>query len=325
MEKRIEKTCGGPMMAVDGLGRRLPTQGNGAGAPRKDRLVGMFYFLWLGEHGRQGPYDVSKIVAEDPAIGYKPESDRWGGIGVYHHWGEPFYGYYCSDDEWVARRHMKLLMQAGIDFLFFDTTNAVIYEKNAKMIMRILQEYHDAGWQIPRVMFYTNTRSGETVERLLEAIYLPGYCRDTWFYLREKPVIIAVPEECSARARDFFDIKLSQWPNEADKCGGWPWMDFTRPQRVFEGIGDDPATLNVSVAQSSKLREKSARKRKAGSNYSLIQKLSRKKHSKPTVISAAEYREYLPHLVLRLKRKLITNNFQIAVFLTFLKFEFIGK
>lgn len=254
MEKRIEKTCGGPMMAVDGLGRRLPTQGNGAGAPRKDRLVGMFYFLWLGEHGRQGPYDVSKIVAEDPAIGHKPESDRWGGIGVYHHWGEPFYGYYCSDDEWVARRHMKLLMQAGIDFLFFDTTNAVIYEKNAKMIMRILQEYHDAGWQIPRVMFYTNTRSGETVERLFEAIYLPGYCRDTWFYLREKPVIIAVPEECSARARDFFDIKLSQWPNEADKCGGWPWMDFTRPQRVFEGIGDDPATLNVSVAQHPQLR-----------------------------------------------------------------------
>ena len=30
------------------------------------------------------------------------------------------------DDEWVVRRHMRLIMQAGIDFLFFDTTNAVI-------------------------------------------------------------------------------------------------------------------------------------------------------------------------------------------------------
>ena len=32
MEKRIEKTCGGPLMAVDGLGRRLPTHRTGAGA-----------------------------------------------------------------------------------------------------------------------------------------------------------------------------------------------------------------------------------------------------------------------------------------------------
>ena len=31
-------------------------------------------------------------------------------------------------------------------------------------------------------------------------------------------------------------------------------MDFTRPQRVFEGLGDDPATLNVSVAQHPQLR-----------------------------------------------------------------------
>lgn len=254
MNTSFTKTTGGPLMAVDGLGRPLPTHRDGVPAPRQNRLVGLFYFLWLGEHGRGGPYDISKMVAEDPALGYKPDSEKWGGIGVYHHWGEPFYGYYCSDDEWVARRHIKLLMQTGIDFLFFDTTNAVIYEKNAKMIMQILQEYHDDGWKIPQVMFYTNTRSGETVERLLEAIYLPAFCRDTWFCPNGRPLIIAVPEECSPRARDFFDIKLSQWPNEADKRGGWPWMDFTRPQRVFEGLGDDPATINVSVAQHPQLR-----------------------------------------------------------------------
>ena len=54
-----------------------------------------------------------------------------GGVGTYHHWGEPFYGYYYSDDEWVVRHHMKLIMQADIDFLFFDTTNALMYEHNS--------------------------------------------------------------------------------------------------------------------------------------------------------------------------------------------------
>ena len=64
---------------------------------------------------------------------------------------------------------------------------------------------------------------------------------------------------------------------------------------------------------NSRLQEKSAPKQKAGSNYSLIRKLSTRKHSKPTAISAEEFKECLPHLVLRLKRKLRTNNSQIFI------------
>ena len=70
-------------------------------ASAKERQVGLFYFLWLGEHGRTGPYDVSKILAADPDAGRKPDSPVWGGHGVYHHWGEPLYGYYFSNG-WCA-------------------------------------------------------------------------------------------------------------------------------------------------------------------------------------------------------------------------------
>ena len=208
-------------------------------------------FLWLGEHGRHKPYDISKIVAEDPEIGHKPASPLWGGHGVYHHWGEPFYGYYYSNDEWVVRRHMKLLMQANVDFLFFDTTNAAIYRENAKLVMRVLQEYHDEGWKIPQVMFYTNTASGLTVLDVYDSIYKPGYCPDTWFCMNGKPVIIAVKEECTPECQEFFNIKMSQWPNEPDKLGGWPWMDFTHPQRVFANLDGEDEVINVSVAQHS--------------------------------------------------------------------------
>ena len=220
----------------------------------KERQVGLFYFLWLGEHGRRGPYDVTKILERDPDAGHKPDSPVWGGHGVYHHWGEPLYGYYYSNDEWVVRRHMKLVMQAGIDFLFFDTTNAVIYERNAKLVMRVLQEYHDAGWKIPKVMFYTNTASGRTVQRIYDALYGPGYAKDTWFKLDGRPVIVAKEEECSPQMREFFTIVKSQWPNEPSKRGGWPWMDFTRPQRVFEGEKVAKSVMNVSVAQHPQLR-----------------------------------------------------------------------
>ena len=245
----------GTLMAVDALGRTLPAPGEtGVPAPRANRQVGIFYFLWCGEHGRSGPYDVSKILAADPQAGHKPESPVWGGVGTYHHWGEPFYGYYFSEDEWVVRHHMKLLMQADVDFLFFDTTNGPIYEKNAKQVMRILQSYFDAGWKIPKVMFYTNTRSGATVQKLYEAIYKPGYCPDTWFRFDGKPLIIAVEKECSEETRAFFTFRASQWPNEPGKVNGWPWMDFTRPQRVFSNTRGEPEVINVSVAQHPQLR-----------------------------------------------------------------------
>lgn len=249
-----KQIAGGPLMAVDALGRPTPDTRSGAPAARENRLVGLFYFLWLGEHGKHKPYDISKIVAADPDIGHKPDSPLWGGYGVYHHWGEPFYGYYYSNDEWVVRKHMKLIMQADIDFLFFDTTNAAIYRDNVKMVMRVLQEYHDEGWKIPQVMFYTNTASGQTVQDIYDSIYSIGWCKDTWFCLDGKPVIIAIKEECSQECRDFFNIKMSQWPNEPDKLGGWPWMDFTRPQRVFSNLDGVPEVINVSVAQHPQLR-----------------------------------------------------------------------
>ncbi len=220
----------------------------------KTNQVGLFYFLWLGEHGRHKPYDVSKIVAEHPDAGQHPEAEYWGGYGTYHHWGEPFYGYYYSDDEWVVRRHIKLILQSGIDFLFFDTTNAVIYEKNAKLVLRVLQEYHDDGWRIPKIMFYTNTASGATAEKLYEAIYKPKYCPDTWYYIDGKPAIIAFEKELSSEMREYFTVKLPQWPNEPDKVGGWPWMDFTRPQRIFEDVNGRPECINVSIAQHPQLR-----------------------------------------------------------------------
>ena len=94
-----------------------------------------------------------------------------------------------------------------------------------------------------------------------------------------------------------------------------PFSNFANPRQACLPISprhNIPKALPICFP-NSRLQEKSARKRKAGSNYSLIRKLSTRKLSKPTAISAEEFKECLPHLVLRLKRKLITNNFQIFI------------
>lgn len=125
-----------PVCGTDRLGRKLPLPDTSA-KPRENKLVGLFYFLWL-EKGHKRVFNVQKIVEQHPDAGYHPDADYWGKEGVYHFWDEPFYGYYSMDDEWVVRRHMKLIMNAGIDFLFFDTTNYLVYEPVASLVMRVL-------------------------------------------------------------------------------------------------------------------------------------------------------------------------------------------
>ncbi len=53
--------------AIDGLGRKLP-DAQKAGKPRKDRFVGLFYFVWHGAHG----YD--KHMTTLPDEGVRPKS-----------------------------------------------------------------------------------------------------------------------------------------------------------------------------------------------------------------------------------------------------------
>ncbi|MDD4773934.1 MAG: hypothetical protein PHZ09_10105 [Eubacteriales bacterium] len=240
--------------ATDDLGRTLPGVCE-TGEKREGRYVGMFYFLWNGEHTSDyRPLDISKILSADPKAGYKPDSDVWGKYSVMHHWGEPLFGYYFSDDEWVMRRHVEMLTIADIDFLVFDTTNAVTYTENAKMMMRLLSEYRSAGWNTPKVVFYTNTASGKTAQKIYEEIYAVDYCGDSWFYVDGNPLIIAAADDCSPEVRGFFTIRASQWPNEATKLGGWPWMDFIRPQRVMKNLRGEEEIINVSVAQHPQIR-----------------------------------------------------------------------
>ena len=102
---------GTPWPATDALGRSLPLADE-VGPLRSDRFVGIFYFLThhRGEgRGTDGPRDVLQIMAKDPDALKKPDSPLWGPITSSHYWGEPVYGYYCSEDPWVLRRHAQLL------------------------------------------------------------------------------------------------------------------------------------------------------------------------------------------------------------------------
>jgi hypothetical protein len=246
---------------VDDLGRVVA--GNNIVGNERDRKVGIFYFLWMGEHGKAGPYDNSAIVEANPDA-IKSEKD-WlmsggGPQNAHHFWGEPLFGYYLSSDEWVMRKHLQMLTDAGVDFIVFDTTNGYIYDARVKELLAVWYEYLEMGVDVPQIAFYTNSNSGTTMQNIYRNFYnnkalAKKYPRlnELWYNWDGKPMLVGNVSEASDELKEFFTIKQSQWPTEGRKDNGFPWMEFSRSLKETSvyGVGGRKEVVNVSVAQHS--------------------------------------------------------------------------
>ncbi len=211
-----------------------------------EHYVGIFYFLWMGEHQDSGVWDMTHIVEKygDKAFNTKT-CNAWGPVGQMHYFAEPLYGYYYSSDQWVMRKHMELLSNANVDFLYIDVTNGYEYYDNAIKLMQVCHEMNQQGYDAPQIVFYTHSSSKDVVKRLYDKIYAKNQYPDTWLYVDGKPLIIAEEED---NINGFFSIRVPQWPNESTKTNSWPWMDFQWPQRIFKHNGKAEA-ISVSMAQ----------------------------------------------------------------------------
>ena len=261
----------GAFGGIDDLGRELSLDLGDRSvraddtAGSKKRQVGIFYFLWQGEHGTDGPYDNYKIASEHPEA-VKSEA-AWlkaggGKVGAHHFWGEPLFGYYTSRDMWVMRKHLQMLTDAGVDFIVFDATNAYTYSARVKQLISVWYGYLEAGVKVPKLAFYTNSSSGKTMTSIYKEIYTDKalnekYPRlsELWYMWDGKPMIVGDPNDpaLSAEAKAYFRIKASVWPNAARTDDGFPWMEFGRllGKDAVYGLGGRREVVNVSIAQHS--------------------------------------------------------------------------
>lgn len=246
-----------PLAGTDELGRVLPTNQD-VGDLKSNREVGIFYFLWQGD--KKSPtseinWDLSIISSQYPEALTEKNHPGWGSkkLGHYYFWGEPIWGYYRGDDYWVHLRNMQLLTDAGVDFLIIDATNQIIYPKQSKALMMAILSLQNQGAEPPRLVYYTNTGSGVTMQKIYDSYYREGaecYFPSSWYHLEGKPLIIGRTAEAIGREYEsFFTFRESQWPTEHQQVNGWPWIDFNRPQSVYTNHNGEREIINVSVAQ----------------------------------------------------------------------------
>ncbi|MCP4645197.1 MAG: hypothetical protein GY851_32445 [bacterium] len=232
-------------VATDALGRALPGDRDCPG-PRDGKQVGIFYFLWLGEHGTAGPFDLTKLLAE------RPHDPRWGPEGTFHHWGEPELGYYLSTDEYVIRKHCSMLNDAGVDVVFFDVTNGFTYEHGYITLCYVFNQIRESGQRTPQIGFLTHSSGDKVITRLYNEFYSKNVFPDLWFRWDGKPLILGKPDGVPPEVADFFTFRESwAWSGSGwfgDGKDKWPWLDHypQKPGWHEEGV---PEQVPVAAAQ----------------------------------------------------------------------------
>jgi hypothetical protein len=249
------------IVGVDHFGRIFES----VSSMKADKQVGLFFWLWIGQPHAGNIYDASKILAMPNGLKllteFQHQDETISPNGQAHFWGEPIWGYYNSEDEWVLRKQVEMLTMAGIDFIYFDATNAFIYKNVFMKLLAIIDEYQKNGFSPPKVAFYTHSRSFQTTRELYRELYQPGLFSDTWYRVNGKPMIISytnvqddlnearsrgdndyAPGVLNADILNFFHFYRPQWPGDPVYADGFPWVEWIHPQPMHNGV------MNVTVA-----------------------------------------------------------------------------
>jgi len=178
----------------DALDRTIPTFSQ-VGSVKTDhrRVVGIFYITWHRDslQGLKSPYqaDVSQLLQKDPGARLDAKHPLWT-EGSYH-WGEPELGYFLSRDEFVIRKDMSMLADAGVDVLVLDVTNGVHYWEEWETLFAVMENMQKEGNKVPHFCFWAfNGPAITVVQELYEKIYKPSKHKDLWFYWDDKPLLL---------------------------------------------------------------------------------------------------------------------------------------
>ena len=210
--------------------------------------IGMFYYMWHNKHPSSGK-DVSKLLKENP------DNPNWGGEGMYHWWGKPVLGYYTGGDEYVIAKHMQMLADAGIDFLFFDTTNAFIYEDVVRKVMAEMDRRESLGLKTMKLCFMVHSSARSTVENIYKTFYQNPANDKYWYEYDGKPLLLGDKSEIEgtevAGLMERFTFRNSwAWMNGA-KPDEWSWLEYYPQSQgwTYDNGSKKMEQITVGVAQ----------------------------------------------------------------------------
>ena len=238
-------------VAYDDTGRAVVSSGT---APN-EKKVGIFYFLWHEQSNHGRPLYDHTAAYEKGGMDQLWKTLASGDLGFVHYWAEPYFGYYCSNDEWVIRKHGAMLSEAGVDFVFFDATNGPLYKQNYEAVMRVWTKMRKEGLKTPDVCFILKDSNAAELGMIWNDLYGVGLYEDLWFKWLGKPVIMFTGSEykLSQEQKDFFTVRVSwatesgNWYKELRGNDCWAWASMYRQKPGYRVTDDGRVIEQMAV------------------------------------------------------------------------------
>ncbi len=224
--------------AVDALERAVPLA-HQVQPLRSDRFVAVMYEPWLT--GLNWPlYDNTKILSQHPP--------QWGGLHAFHFACEPEMGYYLSDDRWVIRKQMAMLHVAGVDAIFIDVTNAIIYEPQVNAVLETIEQMRRLGNPTPSVAFFLNSAHVQTARKVFDTYYRSRLNSPVWFRWQGRPLILCDPAGVDADIAQYFTFRKTWGLRKPSEANEWSFIQLT-PQGWGWSVPGVPEQICASPAQ----------------------------------------------------------------------------
>ncbi len=245
--------------ATDDL-QRTVADNSATGDPRREKAVGLFYFLcWVG--AGQTVQDNTKIYLEGGAKGLKKYLQEKGGEA---YWAEPYFGYYLNTDTWVYRKHAYMLEAAGVDFIFLDVSNGVTFDNGHKALFDTWLKIRREGGMTPQICFFCgdNPQIFDTdISHISKTVYSElnyDKYKELFYMWDGKPLIFGNASGVNEQSKEFlknFTVR-GNWA-WCDKDGYWSWLqEYTYDEKsgkyglVNGGFGRDSSGKFEELAVS---------------------------------------------------------------------------
>ena len=243
-------------VSVDELGRNVASSDAGVTRANIDKncSIGMFYYIWHGMHQMAGK-DVTELLKANP------DNPDWGPEQTFHWGSKPWLGYYTAGNKYVVSKHLQMLVDAGVDFLFFDATNSFYYPTVVQTVMKEIDRREALGMKSPKLAFMVHSNAAATVENIYNAFYTDSKYDKYWYQYEGKPLLLGNKAEISTTTvsglMDRFTFRNSwAWMGGAN-VNEWAWLEFY-PQNpgwtyvynsVLGSTVKKTEQISVSVAQ----------------------------------------------------------------------------
>ena len=147
-------------------------------------------------------------------------------------------GYFLSKDEYVIRKDMSMLADAGVDVLVMDVTNAVRYWDEWDVIFPVMQRMKAEGNKVPQFCFWAfNGPAITVVQDLYDKVYKVDKYKDLWFHWDGKPLLLV--QRQAERRRERPGDTASQPALRSGRQDGPEPPALQRPRlrrRVLQGL-----------------------------------------------------------------------------------------